>query len=161
MKVSRGKIVSLRYTLKGDDGDVLDSSEGHGPLRYLHGYDGLLPALERALEGMSAGESATVDLPAADAYGDHDPDAVIRASREQFPEDVELVPGLEVAAQGPDGMVTFRVLEVHEGGAVLDANHPLAGQNLHFDVQVVDVREATADELAHGHAHGPDGHHHA
>ena len=107
---------------------------------------------------MEPGDSSRVELAAEDAYGTHDPDAVIRASRDQFPEDLVVEPGLEVAARGPDSVVTFRVLEVDEGGAVLDGNHPLAGRTLHFDVQVVGVREATPEEFAHGHVHEPHGH---
>ena len=109
---------------------------------------------------MEAGQRARVDLLASDAYGPHDPEAVIRAARDQFPEDLVLTPGLEVSARSDEGTMTFRVVEVSEDGAVLDGNHPLAGQNLHFDVNVVEVREATAEEIAHGHVHGVHDHEH-
>ena len=160
MKAGHGKVVRVHYRLTGDDGTLLDSSEGQEPLTYLHGYDGLLPGLELGLEGMEAGQRARVDLLASDAYGPHDPEAVIRAARDQFPEDLVLTPGLEVSARSDEGTMTFRVVEVSEDGAVLDGNHPLAGQNLHFDVNVVEVREATAEEIAHGHVHGVHDHEH-
>lgn len=160
MKAGRGKVVVVHYRLTGDDGDLLDSSEGQEPLTYLHGYDGLLPGLERGLEGLEAGQKSRVDLLADDAYGPHDPEAVIQATRDQFPDDMELAPGLEVAARSEEGTMTFRVVEVSETGAILDGNHPLAGRNLHFDVDVIEVREATADEIAHGHVHGAHGHDH-
>ena len=159
MKASQGKVVSVHYTLRDGGGTVLDSSEGDSPLVYLHGHDGLLPGLERAIEGMEAGDRSQVVLAPGDAYGERDPEAVLRATRDQFPDDIELAPGLEVAAHGPEGPVTFRVVEVTDDGAVLDGNHPLAGVELHFALTVLDVREATADELEHGHVHGPGGHH--
>lgn len=160
MKAGRGKVVSVHYTLKGDDGSVLDSSGDAEPLIYLHGYDGLLPGLEKGIEGLEPGERSKVDLKAEDAYGPHDPEAVIEATRDQFPEDLVLEPGVEVSARGEDGMMTFRVLEVSADRAVLDGNHPLAGQNLHFEVEVLEVRDATAEEITHGHVHGPHGHGH-
>jgi FKBP-type peptidyl-prolyl cis-trans isomerase SlyD len=159
MKAGHGKVVSVNYTLTGDDGGVLDSSSGEEPLVYLHGYDGLLPGLEKGLEGLEPGQRSEVHLKAEDAYGAYDPEAVIEATRDQFPEDLVLEPGLEVAARSDEGTMTFRVLEVREDRAVLDGNHPLAGQNLHFDVEVLEVRDATAEEIAHGHVHGPNGHH--
>ena len=160
MKAGRGKVVRVHYRLTGDDGQLLDSSEGQEPLIYLHGYDGLLPGLERGLEGLEAGQHARVDLDVVDGYGPHDPEAVIRATRDQFPDGLVLTPGLEVSARSDEGTMTFRVVEVSEGGAVLDGNHPLAGQNLHFDVDVLEVREATAEEIAHGHVHGVHDHDH-
>ena len=161
MKAGRGKVVTVHYRLTGDDGALLDSSEVQEPLTYLHGYDGLLPGLERGIEGLEPGQNSRVDLLAADAYGPHDPEAVIHAARDQFPEDMVLAPGIEVSARSDEGTLTFRVVEVSETGAVLDGNHPLAGQNLHFQVEVVEVRDATAEEIAHGHVHGPHEHDHA
>jgi FKBP-type peptidyl-prolyl cis-trans isomerase SlyD len=160
MKAGHGKVVRVHYRLTGDDGTVLDSSDGQEPLTYLHGYDGLLPGLERGLEGLEAGQHARVDLDVTDAYGPHDPEAVIHATRDQFPEGLVLTPGLEVSARSDEGTMTFRVVEVSERGAVLDGNHPLAGQNLHFDVDVLEVREATDEEIAHGHVHGVHDHEH-
>jgi FKBP-type peptidyl-prolyl cis-trans isomerase SlyD len=161
MKAGLGKVVTVHYRLTGDDGALLDSSEAQEPLTYLHGYDGLLPGLERGIEGLEPGQNSRVDLLAADAYGPHDPEAVIHAARDQFPEDMVLAPGIEVSARSDEGTLTFRVVEVSETGAVLDGNHPLAGQNLHFQVEVVEVRNATAEEIAHGHVHGPHEHDHA
>ena len=160
MKAGHGKVVRVHYRLTGDDGTLLDSSEGQEPLIYLHGYDGLLPGLERGLEGLEAGQRASVDLTAADAYGAHDPQAIIHATRDQFPDGLELTPGLEVSARSDEGTMTFRVVEVSDTGAILDGNHPLAGQNLNFDVDVVEVRDATPEEIAHGHVHGVHDHEH-
>jgi len=160
MKAGHGKVVRVHYRLTGDDGALLDSSEGQEPLTYLHGYDGLLPGLERGLEGLEPGQRARVDLLAADAYGAHDPEAIIRATRDQFPDGLVLTPGLEVSAHSEEGTMTFRVVEVSETGAVLDGNHPLAGHNLHFDVNVLEVRDATDEEIAHGHVHGVHDHEH-
>jgi FKBP-type peptidyl-prolyl cis-trans isomerase SlyD len=160
MKAGHGKVVRVHYRLTGDDGTLLDSSDGQEPLTYLHGYDGLLPGLERGLEGLEPGQHARVDLEVADAYGPHDPEAVIHATRDQFPDGLVLTPGLEVSARSDEGTMTFRVVEVSDSGAVLDGNHPLAGQNLHFDVDVLEVREATPEEIAHGHVHGVHEHEH-
>ena len=124
MKAGHGKVVRVHYRLTGDDGTLLDSSDGQEPLTYLHGYDGLLPGLEQGLEGLEAGQHARVDLLAADAYGPHDPDAIIHATRDQFPDGLVLTPGLEVSARSEEGTMTFRVVEVSETGAVLDGNHP-------------------------------------
>jgi FKBP-type peptidyl-prolyl cis-trans isomerase SlyD len=95
-----------------------------------------------------------------DAYGLHDPSAVFEVPRDAFPEGIDLRPGVEVESDTPDGPVTFVVRELTPSGAVIDANHPLAGKTLQFDVEIVTVREASADEIAHGHVHGAHGHAH-
>jgi FKBP-type peptidyl-prolyl cis-trans isomerase SlyD len=153
MKATRGTVVSLTYDLTDSDGALLDSSQQVGPLTYLHGYGNLIPGLERALEGAQPGDRHDLVIPPAEAYGERDPDAMFQAARGDFPPDLELEPGMQLTGQTDEGPVSFMVAEVTEQGALLDGNHPLAGVTLHFDVEVVDVRPATEEELAHGHAH--------
>jgi FKBP-type peptidyl-prolyl cis-trans isomerase SlyD len=160
LKTSRGTVVTLRYTLTDDAGEVLDRSGDQDPLVYLHGYDTILPALERHLEGAEVGHRSQVTLPAADAYGERDPHSVFEAPREQFPDGARLRPGMEVTGEGPEGPVTLTVVRVTEGGAVLDANHPLAGKTLHFELEIVGLRAATPEEMEHGHVHDESGSHH-
>lgn len=158
MKAARGKVVSLHYTLTDDQGIVLDSSQGREPLAYLHGYGNLIHGLETALEGREAGFATTVKVAPADAYGDYQPEAVFEVPRRQFPPQEDIQVGMQVQGESEHGIQSFRVVQVSDQAVVLDGNHPMAGKNLHFDVEVLDVREATAQELAHGHvhAHGHD-----
>ncbi len=159
MKTASGMVVTMHYTLSDDAGEVIDSSSGRAPLSYLHGHGNIVPGLEKALEGAEAGFKQRVTVPPAEGYGEKDPDAVFEAPRDQFPPDMEVEPGVRVYAEGPHGPVHFTVLELTDDGVRLDANHPLAGMNLHFDVEVVEVRQATPEELEHGHVHGEDHHH--
>lgn len=159
MKTAPNMVVSLHYTLKDDNGEVLDSSSGREPLSYIHGHGNIIPGLERALEGTAAGHRSHVAVDAAEGYGEMNPELVFEAPREHFPADMKLEAGTRVFAEGPDGPVSFTVVRLTEKGAVLDGNHPLAGKQLHFDVEIVDVRPATKEELDHGHVHGADGHH--
>lgn len=145
-------MVSLRYTLTDDAGTLLDSS-GPEPLTYLHGFDSVLPALERALEGNEVGFKSKVTVPPSEGYGEHDPESIFEAPRDHFPPGARIAPGMEVTAQGPEGPVTLKVLELTDGGALLDANHALAGKTLHFELEIVGLREATQEELDHGHVH--------
>ncbi len=160
MKTARNMVVSFHYTLKDDSGEVLDTSSGREPLTYLHGHGNIIPGLEKALEGTSVGHRSHVAVEAADAYGETNPDLIFEAPREHFPADLKLEQGTRVYAEGPEGPVSFTVVRLTEKGAVLDGNHPLAGKQLHFDLEVVDVRPATPEELDHGHVHGAGGHDH-
>ncbi len=150
MKAVHGNVVTIEYTLTDDEGRVLDASEGRAPLEYLHGYDNIIPALENTLDSLEAGRTASVTIAPEEAYGERDPNAVFEVPREDFPEEMELGPGMRVSAQTPKGQIALTVVEVTEDKAVLDGNHPLAGMTLHFDVEVTDVREATEEELAQG-----------
>jgi FKBP-type peptidyl-prolyl cis-trans isomerase SlyD len=155
-----GKVVSIHYTLRDDDGDVVDSSSGGEPLEYLHGAGNIVPGLEAAMAGKQVGESFQVTVAPADGYGEvvGDPRAVPRSA---FPADAELEPGSQFFVRGPDGdPLPVWVVGVDGDEVLLDANHPLAGENLHFEIEVVGVRVATEEELEHGHPHGPDGHEH-
>ena len=160
MKVERGRVVRLHYTIRGEDGATLESSRGHAPLDYLHGSGQLLPALEASIEGQGKGHVATVTVAPAEAYGERDPRGVVRAERSSLPDGVEIAPGVELQAETPEGPLSFVIVAVEGDEVVLDANHPLAGKTLTFDVEVLDVRAATPEEVAHGHVHGPGGHHH-
>lgn len=160
MKTAQNMVVSFHYTLKDDSGEVLDSSSGREPLSYLHGHGNIIPGLEKALEGTAVGHRSEVSVAAAEAYGETNPDLVFEAPREHFPAEMKLEEGTRVYAEGPEGPVSFTVVRLTDSGAVLDGNHPLAGKQLYFDVEVVEIRPATQEEVTHGHVHGEGGHHH-
>lgn len=158
MKAAHGKVVSLHYTLTDDHGLVLDTSRERGPFTYLHGYGNIIPGLENALNGCEAGFSSVVQVAPAEGYGEYNQQAVFEVPRAQFPPNEEIQVGMQVQGEGAHGIVTFTVVAVNDSGIVLDGNHPMAGKTLHFDVEVLEVRDATAQELDHGHvhAHGAD-----
>lgn len=161
MQIGKDKVVSIDYRLTDTGGEVIDSSQEGQPLVYLHGAHNIIPGLERALEGKAAGDEITATVPPEQGYGQRDPKAVQAVPRKQFAGAGEIKAGMQFHATGPQG--GSRVVTVVAVGAnevTVDANHPLAGQVLRFDVKVVEVRDATAEELEHGHAHGPGGHHH-
>ncbi len=160
MKIAQEKVVSIHYTLKNAEGSVLDSSSGSDPLAYLHGAGNIIPGLESALEGKEAGEKLAVTVEPGQGYGDRDERLVQDVPRAAFKDVQELAPGMQFQAQGPQGTRLVVVTQVAEEMVTVDANHPLAGQTLHFEVEVAEVRDATAEELEHGHVHGPGGHHH-
>jgi FKBP-type peptidyl-prolyl cis-trans isomerase SlyD len=160
MKAAPNMVVTMHYTLTDDSGAVLDSSSGGEPLSYLQGHGNIIPGLEKALEGVEVGHKSQVTVAAAEGYGEKNPEAIFEAPREHFPPDMTLEVGLRVFAEGPEGKLALTVVELTEKGAVLDANHPLAGKTLHFNVEVTSIRAATAEELSHGHVHGEGGHHH-
>jgi FKBP-type peptidyl-prolyl cis-trans isomerase SlyD len=148
MLVTHGAVVSMDYTLKDDDGDLIDSSEQ--PLVYLHGYGNIIPGLEKGLEGAETGEKRSVAVEAAEAYGEIDPAAIMKVPSDTVPEGVELEPGMVVLGDTPSGSVQLTVVEINDDHIVVDGNHPLAGQRLHFEVEIVDVRAASEEELAEG-----------
>jgi len=161
MKVVKGAAVSLDYALHLGDGDVIDRSSPGDPLVYLHGEGQIVPGLERELEGKEVGQRLQVTVPPADGYGEPDPAGRQQVPRSAFPAGFQLSAGQELMAEGPGGEPMPFVVAALEGETVVvDFNHPLAGRTLHFDVQVLEVRAATAEELAHGHVHGPHGHDH-
>ena len=157
-KVTDGQVVSIEYTLRVD-GKVIDSSVSGDPLEYLHGAANIIPGLEREMDGMLIGESKNVLVVAEDGYGEVDEEAFLEAPRSEFPEDMPLKPGLEMELTGPDGNPMYARVERVEGETVvLNMNHPLAGKELNFDVKVVGLRDATDEEMEHGHAHGAHQH---
>jgi FKBP-type peptidyl-prolyl cis-trans isomerase SlyD len=161
MAIGANKVVTLNYKLSDDLGNVIQTTNVNEPFVYLSGNNQILPKLEEAIDSMLIGGKKNIGLNSSDAYGDYDEKAVQQVKRQEFPEDAELEAGMEFMAQTPDGKpVPFVIKEVKLDEVIIDFNHPLAGKNLNFDVELVDVREATHEELAHGHVHGAGGHHH-
>lgn len=160
MKISQNAVVSIDYELKDDAGEVIDSSKDDAPMTYLHGVGNLLPALEAELDDKTSGDSLKVRLTAANGYGERSEEMVQVVKRAQFPTDITLEQGMQFQTEGPNGPQVVTVVEAADDDVKLDGNHPLAGVDLNFAVTVVDVREATPEELEHGHVHGPGGHHH-
>jgi FKBP-type peptidyl-prolyl cis-trans isomerase SlyD len=158
--------VTIDYVLTNDDGDVLDTSDGDGnePIEYVHGYGMLVPGLEGALVGLTAGDAREILVPADAGYGDRDEELVMEVDKSDFPDPTRIEEGDEFVAETPDGdEVVMRVVEVRDDGVVVDANHPLAGMTLHYAVKVRAVRVATEEEIASAaaefedaeHEHGP------
>jgi FKBP-type peptidyl-prolyl cis-trans isomerase SlyD len=154
-------IVKLAYTLTDGEGEVLDQADAKDPFEYLHGGSQIVPGLEKQLSGLTVGAKKKVTVAPVDGYGEIDPSLQMSVKRTQFPGDMQLEVGMQFEASSPDGHdVLFTILEIKGEEVTIDGNHPLAGETLHFDVEVLSVRAATAEEIEHGHAHGPDGHHH-
>lgn len=154
MKIAKQCVVAIHYTLKDDQGQELDSSRDQAPLTYLHGAEGLIPGLERELEGREQGERFETTVQPEDAYGDVNPQLVQDVPLEVLDGIENLHVGMALQSRTPDGQVqNLRVDAISDDSATLNANHPLAGEVLHFDVSVESVREATEEELEHGHAH--------
>ena len=156
MKIANDTVVTLDYRLHLGDGKTVDASEPGDPLVYLHGYEEIVPGLERALEGKGAGEKLQVVVKPEDGYGEYDPESVEEVPRSELPADLNLVAGEIITGTDPDGdEMDFLIKEVKKDTVVLDFNDPMAGKTLHFDVTVREVRAATDEEKEHGHAHVP------
>ncbi|MFI9508060.1 peptidylprolyl isomerase [Nocardia sp. NPDC052566] len=161
MLIATDKVVAIEYTLTDDADEVLDSSVGEEPLVYLHGADNIVPGLEQALEGKAVGDELDVVVEPEDGYGEYLAELISIVDRDMFEGVDELEAGMEFEAESPDGDSQIVLVRAVDGDEVtVDANHPLAGQRLHFKVKVVEVREASEDELAHGHPHGEGDHDH-
>lgn len=160
MTISENTVVSIHYTLTNDAGEVLDSSSGGEPLTYLHGASNIIPGLEAALQGRKVGDQFKVSVAPKDGYGERIDALVQRIPKNQFAQPDQLQKGMQFQIQGPNGPLILTVVEVSNSDVVVDGNPELAGQNLHFDVEVTDVRQASSEEIEHGHAHGSGGHHH-
>jgi FKBP-type peptidyl-prolyl cis-trans isomerase SlyD len=146
-------VVSMDYKLKVDD-EIVDSSEDTGPIQFLQGSGEIIPGLERELYGMMAGDRKQITVASEDAYGDVDPDEIQEISIFEFPREIPLEPGLELEMEDEDGHVEIaRVVDVGEFEVKLDFNHPLAGKELHFEIEIVGLRPATEEEIEHGHVH--------
>jgi len=157
--VKDGAVVSLSYTLKLANGDVVDYSEADDPLEYLHGAENIIPGLEQQLVGLKVGDEKNVELAPTEGYGVYDPEDVEVVERKELPKDLQLKLGMVLAISDEDGGLSEAfVREITPNEVKLDFNHPLAGQRLFFKVKVLGVREATEEELAHGHPHGEHGH---
>ena len=160
MQIKENSVVSFHYTLTGKDGQVIDSSEGNQPLTYLHGVGQIVPGLENALLGKLAGEKLDVEVSAEEGYGEHQEYMVQQVPREAFQGVDDIEPGMQFQAQTPQGAMTVTVTAADETTVTVDGNHPLAGQPLFFAVEIVSVRDASEEEITHGHVHGEGGHHH-
>lgn len=160
MQIDSKSAVAIDYTLTDDQGTVIDSSQGGDPLWYLHGFGNIIPGLERELSGKSVGDRLQVKVAPEDGYGERNEGLQQDVSREQFGEIDDLQEGMQFQAQTDAGPMVFTIVNVSEEVVTVDGNHPLAGMALNFDVTVRDIREATDDEISHGHIHGPGGHHH-
>lgn len=153
MEVAQDRVVKIAYTLKDDEGTVLDSSENHGDLAYVHGHQNIVEGLEDALEGKDVGETVSTTVNPDKGYGDRHDQLVFTVPRSNMP-DGDLEVGMQFAAQDKEGnQQVVTLVDIGDEEVQLDANHPLAGQTLHFDVTVNDVREATDEEVEHGHVH--------
>ncbi|WP_293911038.1 peptidylprolyl isomerase [Deinococcus sp.] len=156
MNISQDKVVEIEYTLTVG-GEVVDQSESGEPLAYLQGHGNIIPGLESALAGKAPGDKVQVTVQPEDGYGERDDEAVQVIDLEDFDDDVEV--GATYFAQAEDGSVTpFTVMSMEGEDVTVDFNPPLAGEVLHFDVNIISVRDATADEITHGHPHGEGGH---
>jgi len=160
MQIANNAVVSFNYTLTDDQGKVIDSSDGREPLTYLQGSGQIVPGLEKAMDGHQVGDRFDVDVVPEEGYGIRHAELVQEVPREAFQGVEDVQPGMQFQGQGPQGVINVTVTKVEDGKVHIDGNHPLAGQTLHFAVEITGVREASAEELAHGHVHGEGGHHH-
>lgn len=154
MNIGEKCVVSFHYKLTNSEGEQLDSSDGQEPLKYLHGASNIVPGLEKELEGKKAGDALKVEVQPEEGYGEMNPQLVQKVPHSAFEGAPEIKAGMQFQAQGPDGQAQLiTVKEVSDDEVTVDGNHPLSGQVLNFDVTIEDVREASAEELEHGHAH--------
>lgn len=161
MSIGANKVVSVNYILSDDEGNLIQRTNVDEPFVYLSGNNQILPRLEQAIDSMIIGGKKNIELKSSDAYGDYDDNAVQHVKRQEFPEGTNLEEGMEFMANSPDGNpIPFVIKEVSDDDITIDFNHPLAGKNLNFDIELIDVRDATKEELEHGHVHSAGGHHH-
>jgi len=160
MTIQKDKVASIEYTLKGSDGEVIDASSGN-PLPYIHGHMNLVPGLEKELEGKSVGDKFSTLVPAAEGYGEVNEEFIQVVPVAMFQGVDELAVGMQFQASGPEGQAhSVHITKIDGDDITVDGNHPLAGKDLAFDIEVVDLRDATPEELDHGHVHGEGGHSH-
>ena len=161
MTIAQHKVVTIHYKVSDSESDeVIDSSENAEPMTYLHGAQNIIPGLEQALEGKAVGDELEVVVEAAEAYGERSDDRIQQVPMEAFQGMEKVEPGMAVTAQTDQGQINLVITEVNGEMVTVDANHPLAGKSLKFEVSVEDVRDASEEEMAHGHVHGPGGHEH-
>lgn len=157
MKIEHGKVAMIHYALKNEAGETIDSTHNDQPMGYLHGHNNLMPGLENALMGKDQGEKFTVSLAPEEAFGPHNELHVREVPKDQFDNLEGLKPGMHLQVKSQQGAQIVTVVKVTEENVTVDFNHPLAGQTLHFDIEVLEVRDATPEEIAHGHIHGAGG----
>jgi len=160
MKIEKDTVVSIHYTLTDNDGNQLDSSQGQDPLVYLQGHHNIIPGLEKELEGKAKGDKLIAKIAPAEAYGEVNAELVQEVPRGQFEDPANLQIGMQFQVGTDAGPMLLSITALTDETVTVDGNHPLAGVTLNFDVEVTEVRTATAEEIEHGHVHGPGGHHH-
>ena len=160
MQIASGTVASFHYTLRGEDGAELENSRDGEPVAYLHGHGNILPALEEQLAGHAPGDTLSVTLAPEQAYGLRHADSIQRVPLKHLHARGRLRPGMVAAVETEHGARQVTVVKVGKFNADVDTNHPLAGRTLSFDIEVLEVRAASEEEIAHGHAHGAGGHHH-
>jgi len=154
LKIVDGHVVCMQYTLHVD-GEIMDQSEEGEPLEFIQGEGHIIPGLENALYGMTIGDSKNVVVPAGEGYGELDEEAFVEVPREQFPADIPMEAGVDLQVRTQDGeTMSARIQHITDDTVRLDFNHPLAGKQLTFEIKIVSVRSATAEEMDHGHVHG-------
>jgi FKBP-type peptidyl-prolyl cis-trans isomerase SlyD len=152
-QIQNGKVVSFSYTLKDSEGNILEQTDKNEPMQNLHGNQNIIPGLERELEGLKVGDSKSVKVEPQDGYGEYNEEMTFKVPKQNFPPDVTLEPGMEFQTQTENGPMVIVITEVNDEEVVVDANHPMAGETLHFDVVIDEVRDATEQEKQHGHVH--------
>jgi len=160
MEIKDGMVVGMHYTLKDDAGDALDTSDGQDPMLFLFGFGNIISGLEKAMAGKGVGDKIDVSLEPEDAYGVQDAALKQDIPRSDFEGIDDIQVGMRFQAETEDGHVPIRVVAIEGDTITVDGNHELAGERLHFSVSIESVREAEAEEIEHGHVHGPGGHHH-
>lgn len=154
------QVMGFHYTLKDKEGNVIDSSNGSDPLLFMVGSGHIIPGLETEVTPLNIGDKKNIEVKAAEAYGEVIEDLILTVQKSQFPEDADLKVGDQFQVNEEPNAPIFTITSIEEQDIHIDGNHPLAGQDLFFDIEVTEKREATAEEIDHGHAHGPGGHHH-
>lgn len=152
-KVKNGKVISFSYTLHGSDDAIIEKTEPGHPMEYIHGNNNIIPGLEKAMEGMEVGEEKKVNVVANEAYGEYDKNLLFNIPKDNFPNDVEIKEGMQFQTDTEEGLMIVTVKEIQGDTVIVDANHPMAGENLTFDIKIDGIRDATQQELSHGHVH--------
>ena len=162
MQIRKNSVVTMNYTLRDDTETIIDSSGDSGPFPYIHGAGGIIPGLESALEGKAVGDEIKIRIPPEEGYGERDEGLLQSVPRSSFEgvEDIAVGMQFQTPMEGDEGMQVVTVVMVDEEQVTVDANHPLSGVPLNFEVTIVEVRDATEEEIEHGHVHGPGGHEH-
>jgi FKBP-type peptidyl-prolyl cis-trans isomerase SlyD len=160
MSISDNDVVSFHYTLKNEAGETLESSRGHEPVVYLHGHGAMIPGVEKAITGKKTGDSFSITVPPEEAYGPRQEGAIQRVSAKHLHGAKEWKPGMTAIVETSHGPRQVQVVKVGKFMVDIDLNHPMAGKTLKFDIEIMESRAATEEELQHGHVHGPGGHHH-
>ncbi|WP_372738994.1 peptidylprolyl isomerase [Neptunomonas sp.] len=160
MQIGKNSVVQFSYTLKDESGEIVEATDEGSPVAYLHGHNNMIPGLEKVLEGKSVGDKVSETLQPADAYGERVEDSIQRVPVKHLQGEKKWKPGMSATVQTDQGNRQVTIVKMGKFMATVDTNHPLAGKVVTFDIEIKDIREATAEEIQHGHAHGAGGHHH-